>query len=479
MKQEKNRFPENFYWGAATAACQIEGAFDVDGRGISTSDIHLYDPLRIRRDLVENEHSSESLQAMLDDKTGYFPKRFGNDFYNEYIQDIKLMKELGLNSFRLSVSWSRIFPNGDEIEPNLKGLEFYDRVIDEVINAGMEPIVTMLHYDIPIHLVTEYGGFKNKELIEFTNRYGKLLLKHFNGRVKYWIPFNQINLIQYCGFKSLGLVNDEKESFLEHQYQAIQNQFVINASLKQYAQEIDPNIEIGVMLADCTNFPRTCHPLDVVLAMKRNRMQYFFSDVLLRGTYPKAMLRFFEENNIDIKATEVELELIKNNTSDFLAISYYYSRTVDHTKDTLDAKDITENPYLSGNDWGWTIDPDGFYNALSQYWDRYNKPIMVAENGFGFEDVFINDTVEDDYRIDYLTQHINAIAEAIADGVEITAYLPWGPIDLISSGTAEMSKRYGFVYVDRDDLGQGSNKRYKKKSFDWYRSVIESNGESF
>lgn len=470
-------FPKGFLWGGATAACQIEGAYDVDGRSLSTSDIHVYEPALNRKELVENEHTSASLAAVLRDETSYFPKRYGNDFYHRYQEDIKLMKEMGFNSFRLSIAWPRIFPEGDDEQANEAGLAFYDKVIDEVIANGMEPIVTMLHYDIPLTIVTKYGGFKNRQVVDLMVNYGEVLLNRYADKVKYWVPFNQINLIQYCGFKSLGLVTDASDNFEEDQYRAIHNQFVINAKLKTIAKTINPEIQIGIMLADCTFAPHTCKPEDVVFAMKRNRMQYFFSDVALRGAYPTHMLRYFNEQGINVDISTADQALLKENTSDFLAFSYYYSRTVDANNNTMDAADITENPYLIGSDWGWTIDPLGFYHCMSQYWDRYQKPLMVAENGFGYEDVFVEGRVHDQYRIDYLKAHIKAMKEAIKDGVEVMAYLPWGPIDLVSSGTAEMSKRYGFVYVDFDDLGHGTGNRYKKDSFDWYKKVIESNGE--
>ena len=471
-------FPSHFLWGGATAACQIEGAYNVDGRGLSTSDIHKYDTgldrKKYRHKLVENEHTSATLSAAIADKEGYYPKRFGNGFYYRYKEDIALMKELGLNSFRFSISWSRIFPKGDELEPNQKGLEFYDRVINEVINAGMEPIVTMFHYDIPLHLLTQYGGFKNPKLIEFMTRYARVLLNRYGDRVKYWIPFNQTNLIQYCSFKSLGILRDQTDNLVEDQYRAIHNQFLINAKI--YAKSLNSHIESGIMLADCTYYPRTCKPQDIVFAMKRIRMQYFYADVPLRGEYPGHMLRYFNENNIRIDISEEDKSLLKENTLDFLAFSYYYSRTLDSQKNTMDPATISENPYLKSNDWGWTIDPLGLYNAISQYWDRYQKPIMIAENGFGYEDVFEDGVVHDDYRIDYLRQHILVVGEAIKDGVNVFAYLPWGPIDLVSSGTAEMSKRYGFVYVDLDDYGRGTGERFKKDSFYWYQKVIASHG---
>lgn len=481
MENKQFSFPENFLWGGATAACQIEGAYDVDGRGLSTSDIHKYnsklDRKKYRSKLVENEHTSATLAACVADQDGYYPKRYGNEFYYRYKEDIALMKEMGFNSFRFSISWPRIFPKGDETKPNEKGLEFYDKVIEEVVKAGMEPIVTMFHYDIPLHLLTEYGGFKNPKLIGFMTRYAKVLLDRYADKVKCWIPFNQTNLIQYCSFKSLGILRDKTDNLVEDQYQAIHNQFIINAEIKKYAKELNPEIKIGIMLADCTYYPNTCRPEDIVFTMRRIRRQYFYADVPLRGEYPGHMLRYFKENDIHVNITEEDRELLKHNTLDFLAFSYYYSRTLDSQNNTMDPRTISENPYLKGNAWGWTIDPLGMYNAISQYWDRYQKPIMIAENGFGYEDVFEDGTVHDDYRINYLKQHIQAVGEAIKDGVDVFAYLPWGPIDLVSSGTAEMSKRYGFVYVDLDDFGKGSGDRFKKDSFYWYQKVIATHGE--
>lgn len=470
-------FPENFLWGGATAACQIEGAYDKDGRGLSTSDVHGYHTDLNRRAVIENSHTSESLATAIADQDTWSPKRQGNDFYNRYQEDIALMKEMGFNSFRLSISWSRLFPNGDEAEPLEAGLKFYDEVINEVVANGMEPIVTMLHYDIPLTIVTKYGGFRNKEVIDLMVRYGKVLLERYADRVKYWIPFNQINLIQYCGFNSLGIVTDHPETFEADQYQAIHNQFVIQAMLKKIAKDLPEQPQIGIMLADCTFYPYTCKPADVLLAMKRNRMQYFFADVPFRGNYPNHMWRYFAENNIELEITDEEREILAEHTTDYLAISYYYSKAVDATKDGMDPVETTANPHLEENDWGWAVDPLGLHNCLAQYWDRYEKPIMIAENGFGFQDVFENNTVQDDYRIDYLRRHIETMKEAVKDGVEMIGYLPWGPIDLVSSGTAEMSKRYGFVYVDYDDLGNGTGDRYKKASFDWYKQVIATNGE--
>ena len=471
-------FGKDFLWGAATAACQIEGAAEY--RGLTASDVHLYDPKLDRKNLQENELTKQEFYDLLKrgEGEGYFPKRVGNKFYTRYQEDINLMKEMGFSAFRFSIAWSRIFPTGKETEPNKEGIDFYDKLIDAVVEAGMEPVVTIMHYDIPNWVIVDYGGFANPKVIDLFMKYSELLIRRYQDRVKYWIPFNQINLIHYCGFKSLGIFKDAGENFEELQRKGIHNQFICNAKIKKLASELNPDLRIGVMLADLTYYPRTCHPKDVVLTMKRNRMQYFFADVNLRGEYPKSMLRYLDDSDIKINITEEDKQLFKENKLDFLAVSYYYSRTVDHNKDTLDPSDVTENPYLKANDWGWTIDPDGFYNSLCQYGDHYGVPIIIAENGFGYQDVFEDNTVHDQYRIDYLKEHIIAMKEAVKDGVDIFGYLPWAPVDLVSSATAEMSKRYGFVYVDADDMGNGTYDRYPKDSFYWYKDVIKSNGEN-
>lgn len=474
-----NKFPKDFLWGGAVAACQCEGAYDVDGRGLSTSDIHEYNK-HLNRACIEKEGGGklEDIKRKMADTEGYYPKRYGIDFYHTFKSDLALMKELGLKAFRASISWSRIFPKGDEITPNEKGLKFYDELIDEIIKNDMEPIITMSHYDIPLHLVTEYGGFGNKKMIEFFVRYGEVLLNRYKGKVKYWIVCNQVNLLPTVQFGSLGIYDDQAENMEELMYQAVHNQFVAGAKIVELARKIDPNAQMGTMVADGTLYPATCKPNDVVLAMKKNRMQYYFTDVQLRGEYPIFALRYFNENNIDLKIEEGDLDLLKNNTMDYLAISYYSSSIVDSTKDTMAPFKNSLNPNLEPTPWEWRMDPLGFYNSLSQYWDRYQKPLMIAENGFGALDVVEEDgSIHDPYRIDFLKKHIEQLKECIMDGVDIIAYLSWGPIDIVSSSSAEMTKRYGYVYVDIDDLGKGTRKRSKKDSFYWYKQVIDSNGE--
>ena len=386
--------------------------------------------------------------------------------------------EIGLQAFRTSISWSRIFPKGDEKEPNEKGLQFYDQLIDEIIKNGMEPIITMSHYDFPIHLVTEYGGFANRKVIDFFVNYAGVLLRRYKGKVKYWIVSNQVNLVPAVQFGSLGIYEDQSEHMEELMYQAVHHQFVAGARVIQLAREVDPDAHMGTMVADGTFYPATCKPQDVILTMKKNRMQYYFTDVQLRGEYPGYALRYFKDNDIHLNIQEQDKKLLKTYTMDFLAVSYYYSKIVDSDKNTMKPFDGEQNPFLKPTPWEWRADPLGLYNCLSQYWDRYEKPLMIAENGLGALDVVEEDGgIHDTYRIEYLRQHIIQVQECRKDGVDILAYLSWAPIDMVSSSSAEMSKRYGYIYVDLDDYGKGSGKRLKKDSFYWYQHVIKTNGK--
>lgn len=481
MKQLPTGFPKDFLWGGAVAACQIEGAYDVDGRGLSTSDIHRY-AKEMDRAHIEKEGGGTlaQIKAAMNDKEAYYPKRYGIDFYHTYKSDLALFKEMGFKAFRTSISWSRIFPKGDEEEPNEKGLQFYDALIDEIIKDGMEPVITMSHYDIPLYLVTEYGGFANRKVAEFFVRYAKVLLERFKGKVKYWIVCNQVNLVPTVQFGSLGIYDDQTtpDKMEELMYQAVHNQFVACAKIKKMASSIDPNAVLGTMIADGTLYPATCKPEDIVMTMQKNRMQYFFTDVQLRGEYPVYALHYFEEKGIHLDVTPEEEQLLKENTLEFLAISYYYTRICDSTKNSMKPFEGEQNPYLKPTPWEWRADPLGLYNTLSQLTDRYQIPIMIAENGLGAIDTVEEDgSIHDVYRIEYLREHIIQMKRAILDGADVFAYLSWGPIDIVSSSSAEMSKRYGYIYVDLDDYGQGSGKRIKKDSFYWYKDVISSNGE--
>lgn len=475
MSQYQDGFPDHFLWGGAVAANQCEGAFDVGGKGMSLADVHRYDP-----DQDITKHDSDvtlaQVKAAIEDKIGYYPKRHGIDFYHTYKDDLKLLAEMGFKTFRTSIDWSRIFPNGDELEPNEEGLAFYDRLIDEILHLGMEPIITMLHYETPLNITLKYGGWHNRKVVDMFTRYGEVLLRRYQDKVKYWIVINQINLMYHESFNSVAICKDQVENVDEAKYQAIHHQFVASAIIVEKAREINPDMKIGTMLADCTAYPESCDPDDVVMALKRNRLQYFFTDVQFRGEYPGYMKRFFAENNYNIRVEPGDAEILKKNTMDYLAISYYYSSMVS-SKNSMNPADTKKNPHLKANPWGWAIDPKGLYHALCQYYDRYQVPLMIAENGLGMYDELEDGTVHDDYRISYLSQHIAQMKEAIKDGVEVFAYCAWGPIDIVSCSSAEREKRYGFIYVDLDNLGNGTGKRMKKDSFYWYKNVIATNGK--
>lgn len=468
-------FPKGFLWGGATAANQYEGAFDVDGRGLANVDImpHGEDRFKVGMGTLENFN--------MDDKY-YYPGHVAVDFYHRYKEDIALMAEMGFKTFRLSIAWTRIFPKGDETEPNEVGLKFYDDVFDECKKYGIEPLVTITHFDFPIHLATEYGGWKNRKIIDFYKNLVTVLFKRYKGKVKYWLTFNEINIVLHLPFMGAGVIA-KGEKAKEEMYTAIHNELVASAWATKIGHEIDSENKIGCMLAGMMLYPYTCNPNDVWGTYEKMRKNFFFVDVQARGYYPNYALKEFERENINVGMTEEDKQILKDHTVDFISFSYYSTNVVSTNPEVL--KDSggnmfsgVKNPHLKASEWGWQIDPLGFRNILNTLYDRYQKPLFVVENGLGAKDELKDGTVQDDYRIDYLRQHIEEMKKAVElDGVELWGYTPWGCIDLISASTGEMSKRYGFVYVDRDDAGNGSLDRYKKKSFDWYKQVISSNGE--
>lgn len=476
----KHGFPDNFLWGGAIAANQAEGAWNEGGKGLSVPDLDWHNPHLVRggkRD-ADSEMTSTRLNELLAiEEDWQFPKRSGIDFYHTYKEDLALMKQLGLKAFRTSINWARIYPNGDDEQPNEEGLQFYDDLIDEIVANGMEPIITLFHYELPLKLVTEYGGWRDKRLIEFYARFARTCFERYQGKVRYWILINQINLIYVESFNSLGILCDQVDNLEEAKYQAIHNQFVACSLATKLGREIDPEFKLGMMISDHNCYPETASPEDVFSTLQKNQMsQFFYGDVRIRGQYPGYALRYFEDHQLNIAMTEEELDLIHSYTADYMAFSYYYSRMNSAVHNTADLNDISRNPLLPASIWGWCVDPLGLRNSLNVYYDRYQLPLMIAENGLGALDELKAGTVEDDYRIDYLRAHLKAIKEAIRDGVDVFAYCAWGPIDIVSCTTNEMSKRYGFVYVDLNDDGTGSRKRFKKKSFDWYKRVIETNG---
>ena len=469
-------FPKDFLWGGATAANQCEGGFDKGGRGLANVDITPHGknrfPVMLGLDHSLDFHEGE-----------FYPAKEGIDFYTHYKEDIQLFGEMGFKTYRMSLAWSRIFPNGDELEPNEEGLKFYEDVFKECHKYGIEPLVTITHFDCPIHLIKEYGGWKNRKLIEFYERLCRTIFTRYKGLVKYWLTFNEINMILHLPFMGAGLLIEDKETALKDKYQAIHHELVASALATKIAHEIDPDNKVGCMLAAGNTYPYTCNPDDVWKSIQIDREGYFFIDVQARGYYPRYALKQMEREGTMPIMEDGDQELLKDNTVDFISFSYYSSRCTsadpDMNKQTEGNVFATlKNPYLKASEWGWQIDPLGLRITLNSIYDRYQKPLFIVENGLGAKDELIDNTVEDDYRIDYLRQHIQAMSDAIEiDGVELWGYTTWGCIDLVSASTGEMSKRYGFIYVDRDDQGNGTNKRYKKKSFDWYKKVIASNGE--
>ncbi|HEM4906667.1 TPA: 6-phospho-beta-glucosidase [Streptococcus suis] len=478
------QFPKGFLWGGATAANQYEGGWNLGGRGPATSDTYIaVDPDK-RKDMSHfgKPVSRADVEFALADQEGLYPKRWGSDFYHRYKEDIALFAEMGFKTFRLSIAWSRIFPKGDELEPNEEGLAFYDAVFDELNKYGIEPLVTLSHYEFPLHLALEYGGWKNRKVIEFFVRYAETVFKRYQGKVKYWLTFNEINILGMVGYLSGGLLFEDGKNDLEAMYQAVHHQFIASSLATKAAHEIDPENKVGCMLARMENYAATCNPDDVLAALKKDQENLFYTDVQVRGAYPSYMKRFFKENNIQVVFEPGDEAILKQYPVDFMSFSYYMTSITralpDKDKATAGNLILGEaNPYLEASDWGWQIDPVGLRITLNKLYDRYQVPLFIVENGLGALDkVEADGSIEDGYRIAYLEKHIQQMYEAIEDGAELMGYTPWGCIDLVSASTSEMSKRYGFIYVDADDQGKGSFDRSRKASFYWYKDVIASNG---
>ena len=462
-------FPKNFLWGGAVAANQCEGAYQEDGKGLSVQDV-LPRGIRGSRTKLPTEENLK-LEAI--------------DFYHRYPQDIKMFAEMGFKVFRTSIAWSRIFPKGDEEQPNEAGLEFYDRVFEECRKYGIEPLVTLSHYETPLYLAETYNGWTDRRMIGFYERYVRTVFKRYRGKVKYWLTFNEINSLLHAPFMSGGIAN--MQGLTEQDlYQAAHHELVASALATKIGHEMMPDAMIGCMILSMPTYPLTPSPDDVIAAMDAEHRNYFYGDVHVRGKYPGYMKRYFREHGIQIQFAPEDEEILKN-TVDFVSFSYYMSvcATSDPEKQKKGLGNLlggVPNPTLKASDWGWQIDPKGLRYVLNMFYDRYQKPLFIVENGLGAVDVLNEDengnkTVEDDYRIQYLKDHLIQAGEAVQDGVEIMGYTSWGCIDVVSASTAELKKRYGYIYVDRNDDGTGTMERYKKKSFYWYQKVIESNGE--
>lgn len=478
-----SKFPEGFLWGGATAANQLEGAWNEAGKGISTSDV-----------CTGGSHTqSKRITPILEVDT-FYPSHEAIDHYHRYQEDIALFHEMGFKTYRFSIAWTRIFPTGEETQPNEAGLQFYENIIDVCLKYGIEPLITISHYEMPFALTKKYNGWASRNVIDIFLKYCEVIFTRFKGKVKYWLTFNEINAgtISFGGFLSLGILNSGDESIEAiHQkdipqlrIQALHHQFVASAKAVQLAHQIDANYKVGCMLIQATMYPLTCNPDDILLTQKQNQMMnYFCGDVQVRGTYPGYAKRYLKEHGLVVEMEADDLNVLKHGTVDFYTFSYYMSVCASADPDNQRAEgNILQgvaNPYLKASDWGWQIDPKGLRYTLNELYDRYQIPLMVVENGLGAYDTLEADgSIQDDYRIDYLKQHIEQMAEAIADGVDLIGYTPWGCIDLVSASTGEMAKRYGFIYVERYDDGTGDFTRRRKKSFDWYKAVIQSNGEN-
>lgn len=462
-------FPDNFLWGGALSANQCEGAYLEDGKGLSQQDVM---PKGVRGPITEAP-TADNLKLR------------GTDFYHRYKEDIALLAEMGCNVFRFSIAWSRIYPLGDETVPNEAGLAFYDQVINECHNYGIEPLITLSHYEIPYHLCKKYDGFQSRETIEFFIRYAKTVFERYHDRVKYWLTFNEINVTLISPLLGAGIMSDKKLLKPQNLFQAAHHQLVASAWATKIAKEIDPDIKIGCMAASAPRYPMTCNPEDMMEMMNSQHELDYFIHVHCTGKYPYYAKKLWKDQGVELLIAQEDAELL-SNTVDFISFSYYSSKVVaaDESKYDMANGNILrglKNPYVSYSDYNYPIDPMGLRYILNYLYDHFHKPLFVAENGLGAKDIVeVNEdgikSVNDDYRINYHRTHIKAMRQAIEDGVEVFGYTSWGPIDCISAASAEITKRYGFVYVDLNQDGSGTLERTRKKSFDWYKQCIQSNG---
>ena len=473
-------FPENFLWGGATAANQCEGAYLTDGRGLSSVDVVPFGPDRMAV-------ARGQLKMLACDAEHIYPAHDAIDMYCHYKEDIAMFAEMGFKVYRFSIAWTRILPAGDDDHPNEAGLAFYESLIDECLKYGIEPLVTICHFDTPIALIEKYGGWKDRRMIDAYLKFCTAIFTRYKGKVKYWLTFNEINMLLHLSFMGAGLVFEEGEDEQEVKYRAAHYEIVASAKAVKLAHEIMPGAMVGCMLAAGQYYPFTCNPDDVYTAMEADRDNYFFTDAQARGAYPVWAWKRMERAGIRLDCTEEDLAAMKEGTVDFISFSYYASRSASADPETVAkyrkpgnaAIFSLLNPYLKASEWGWQIDPVGLRITLNTLYDRYQKPLFIVENGLGAVDKVEEDgSIHDNYRIDYLRAHIEAMEKAISeDGVPLLGYTMWGPIDLVSASTGEMKKRYGFIYVDKDNDGNGTLERRRKDSFYWYKKVIATNGD--
>jgi 6-phospho-beta-glucosidase len=477
-------FPDGFLWGGAVAANQVEGAWNVGGKGLSVADVATYKPNVDNKDYSAHMGvTSKAVEEAIADQTDtWYPKRRGIDFYHRYKEDLAMFAEMGFKALRLSIAWTRLFPTGEELEPNQEGVDFYVNVLKEMRRLNIEPIVTLSHYEMPLALSVKYNGWVERSVVDDFVRFCNACYDNFGPYVKYWLTFNEVDSIFRHPFTTAGIVPDKSDNLDQDIYQALHHQFVGSAIVTRDLHAKVPGSMMGCMLTKLMTYPLTPKPLDVELTLKKNLENNFYADVQVRGEYPKMILKNLETRGITIDMVEGDLEILKEHTVDFVSFSYYMSmcESGDPNAERTPGNTVlgVKNPYLPSTEWGWQIDPEGLKISLMELYDRYNVPLMIVENGMGAVDVVEDGKVHDQYRIDYFTAHFKAMKEAIDEGVDLIGYTSWGPIDLVSAGTSQMSKRYGFIYVDADDEGNGTYDRLRKDSFYWYKEVIETNGAS-
>ena len=473
-------FSKDFLWGGAVAAHQLEGAWDVDGRGPSVSDVMTGGSNKVARRITDGVIPGEN-----------YPNHKGIDFFHTYKEDVKLFAELGFKCFRTSISWSRIFPKGDETEPNEAGLQFYDNLFDELLKYGIEPVITLSHFEMPYYLTQEYGGWTNRKLVDFFVRYALCVMERYKNKVKYWMTFNEINnqtntSVDIFGWTNSGIRFSHYENPKKALYQAAHNEMVASAIVTKKGHEINPDFKIGCMIGFVPFYPYSCDPEDIMQQVESMRERYLFSDVMCRGHYGRYMYKEWEREGTAPVMEAGDDAVLAAGTVDYIGFSYFMTNTVKARTESTGASIVggnahsVANPYVKVSDWGWAIDPVGLRFALNSMYERYEKPLFIVENGLGAYDQLMEDkSCDDSYRIDYLRAHIEQMKKAVEyDGVELMGYTPWGCIDVVSFTTGELAKRYGFIYVDLNDDGSGSGERYRKKSFGWYKEVIASNGEN-
>lgn len=468
-----------FYWGGATAASQYEGGF-TEGKGLDTQDCRPYLP-RTSNATVQTRLLTKKVISAAKDTTSkqFFPFRKGTAGYDHLEEDITLLAELGINLYRFSLSWSRLFPTGTEKTPNPQGVAYYDRIFNLLKKKKISIFLTMNHYAVPLYLVEQYGGWKNRKMIDFYLNFAEFVFKRWGQEVAFWLPFNEINAGFFSPYNGTGLIKPEKDAYAyQDVFQSLHHQFIANAKTIQLARHLGVKGTFGSMIACFCYYPLTAKPEDNLKLVKEEQVnQWFCSDVLMNGEYPYYMQNFFKKNNVQLEMTEEDTDLLKNYSCDFVSFSYYSSSIITTEESEKTAGNLvvtTKNPYLKASEWGWQIDPVGLRITLNKIYDRYQKPVIISENGFGAKDNLMDETVHDPYRIAYFQTHFAEIKKAITeDNVDVRAYIAWGIIDIVSAGSCEMDKRYGVIYVDANNQGQGSYNRYKKDSFYWYQEFIK------